>query len=487
MTPLASRLSALALLAFLVGSAGAQHVLTTVPTGRGPTAALYDSIDHKLFVANRGSATVSVIDPNSNVVTATIPVGAGPNAMCWSTTSNKLFVACAPVTGNGWVYVINAATNQVIASVVVSLNPSALAWCESRNKVYCLNSSPSGPISVLGGADFDSPLVTRNSQLVTRNSQLEKDVPIIPIPGQTPNAIIYNPTSDRVYVSSAAYMQLGKVWVINPTNDNVEATVTCGYNAWDLEVNPTSNRVYCSSRGSSMVSVVGCSTNQRIGDLTTSGEPHPVCWIPADKLFIGEYWNHTVAFLHGESLSVSGRFPISGSPGPMVYLPTTQKLFVANYLSNKVSACDARDGHEGVIVDLDVGSGPLGLAVYPDLKRVYVANSWDTMVTVIADELPAAVSDSSPHSSLLTPPSSLIASARALPNPCPAGHAIRFEATGFTPSALTVRDAVGQLVHSSFELRASSFRLDPKSMPAGVYFCSLTDGRQTATCRVAVR
>jgi YVTN family beta-propeller protein len=464
------------LLAFLAGTATAQHVLTTITTGRGPTAVIYDSIDRKVFVSNRGSGTVSVIDPNSNIVTATIPVGEGANAMCWSKTSNKIFVACAPVNGNGWVYVIDAAASRVVGSVAVGQNPNGVAWCESRNKVYCLNASPNGPISVLGGADFDSPLASRLSRP-------ETDVPVIPIPGQTPNAIAYNPTGDRIYVSSATTSG-GTVWAIDPYDDNIEASVTSGASAWELEVNPVANRVYCSNRGSNTVSVISCSTNQKLANLTTPGEPHPVCWIPTDKIFVGEYWNRTVAFMHGESLRVSGRFPISGNPGTMVYLPATQKLFVANYLSNKVSACDARDGYEGVLVDLDVGSGPLGMAVDPNLKYVYVANSWDSTVTVIAEDLPAGLSDSY----LLPPTSYLLTSARAVPNPCPAGHTIKFEATGFAPSRLDVRDAAGRLVlQSPIANRQSSIALDPASMPAGVYFCSLSDGRYTATCRVTVR
>ena len=449
----------------LAGSAAAQHVLTTITTGRGPTDVLYDSIDRRIFVSNRGSGTVSVIDPNSNVVTATIPVGEGANAMCWSKTSDKIFVACAPTNGNGWVYIIDAAANQVIGSVVAGLNPSAIAWCSSRNKVYCVNMSPGGPISVIGGADFDSGF--------------GKDVPVIPIPGQSPNAIVYNPTSDRIYVSSATNMAPGIVWVINPENDNIEASVTCGYSAWDLAVNPLGNRVYCSNRGSETVAVIDCASNQRLTNMGVEDAPHPLCWIPTDKLFIGEYWNHSVAFLQGESLQVSSRFPVSGTPGSMVYLEPSERLYVANYLSNSVSACDARNGHEQELVVVPVGSGPLGMAVVPTERHVYVANSWDSTVTVISDEMAAPISES---------PGTVPAAApvvRAYPNPVRAGGELRFEFGGFSPSVLTVRDAAGRLVRSSVVHGSSS--VVPAHMPAGVYFCSASDGRRTATCRFTVR
>jgi YVTN family beta-propeller protein len=450
----------LCLATLVAGTASGQHVLTTITAGREPCAVVYDSIDNKVFVANRGSATVSVIDPVTNTVTATIPVGQGPNALCWTSGSNKLFVACAPVEGNGWVYVINAATDQIVASISVGRNPCALAWASARNKVYCVNSYPGGPISVLGGADDDSI-----------------DVPIIPI-SQTPNAIAYNPTSNRIYVSSAAMMQAGIVWVINPQTDSVVAQVTCGNSAWELGVNPTANRVYCSNRSSGTVSVINCANNQRLANTQVETEPHSSCWIPTNKVFVGEYWNNTVAFMHGDSQTVRGRFPVPGNPGTMAYLAATQKLYVANYLSSKVSVCDARDGYEGVIVDLDVGSGPLGFAIIPSLKRVYVTNCWDTTVTVIADEFPAPVAE--------TVEPRLLPVMSASPNPAPAGSQVRFQAVGFEPSRLEVHDASGRLVLAR-PLLHSSLALYASDLPPGVYFCTAGDGLHSATAKLAVR
>ncbi|MBM3312963.1 hypothetical protein FJY70_00035 [candidate division WOR-3 bacterium] len=472
-------LGGLAVLMALAATAGAQRVMATKTVGRGPTAVLYDSINHKVFVSNHGSGTVSVIDPNSNVVIATIRVGEKPNAMCWSPTSNKVFVACAPIECNGWVYVIDAAANRVVGSMMVGMNPAALAWCKSRNKVYCVNQWPGGPISVIGGADWDDAPprlnLTPTASVGPSHADFSTDVPVIPIPGQTPNAIVYNPTSDRIYVSSAAQgPSAGTVWVINPLNDNIVGSVACGASSWELAVNPVGNRVYCSNRGSNTVSVINCANNQRLANLATPGEPHPVCWIPTNKLFVGEYWNRTVSFLHGESLRVRNRFPIPGCAGTMVYLPGTEKLFVANYLSGKVSACDARDGHEGVIVDLAVGSGPLGMAVNPDLKRVYVANSWDSTVTVISDEMAAPLPEPAANRSYRVSPR---------PNPGRVNSEVRFGFEGIEPSRLEVRDAAGRLVHVAF----GEADLVWRPGRAGVYFCSLSDGNRVAVGRVTVR
>jgi hypothetical protein len=56
-----------------------------------------------------------------------------------------------------------------------------------------------------------------------------------------------------------------------------------------------------------------------------------------------------------------------------------------------------------------------------------------------------------------------------------------------TPWSLYVLDIDGRVVHSSFGLQASTFRLDLRSMPDGVYFARLETGGNTAVQKFAVR
>jgi DNA-binding beta-propeller fold protein YncE len=52
---------------------------------------------------------------------------------------------------------------------------------------------------------------------------------------------------------------------------------------------------------------------------------------------------------------------------------------------------------------------------------------------------------------------------------------------------LSLYDAAGRLVHSSFVISTSSFRLDLRSMPAGLYFICLEAGGSKATGKVIVQ
>jgi hypothetical protein len=60
----------------------------------------------------------------------------------------------------------------------------------------------------------------------------------------------------------------------------------------------------------------------------------------------------------------------------------------------------------------------------------------------------------------------------------PARGLVRFSLSGPPPAGtrLSIRDATGRLVHSALGIRGPSFRLDLRSMSAGVYFAALNAG-----------
>src|SRR5438309_12060717 len=57
----------------------------TVAVGRVPTAVAVDARTRRVFVANFGSNTVSVLDAASGAVLATVPVAPGPSTLAVAT------------------------------------------------------------------------------------------------------------------------------------------------------------------------------------------------------------------------------------------------------------------------------------------------------------------------------------------------------------------------------------------------------------------
>jgi hypothetical protein len=72
------------------------------------------------------------------------------------------------------------------------------------------------------------------------------------------------------------------------------------------------------------------------------------------------------------------------------------------------------------------------------------------------------------------------------PNPC--RSSVRLHLSTLLPPhfSLGIYDVTGRLVHSTFGLRTSSFRLDLRSMPAGVYLLKLEYDGGSATRKLVV-
>ena len=344
----------------------------------------------------------------------------------------------------------------MIGSVDVGTNPAALAWNSTRNKIYCMNAGTS-TITVIDGA---------SNELVAS----------VRLPDGKPNDILYNPINDQIYVTTADIEKPNRVRAIDCSVDTIVKAITVGESPWDLELNPTSNRLYCANRGASTISTITCADNRRIGTTAVQGEPRQALWIPSNKVFFAEYWTGNVSFMNGDSLRIAGRFPVGPNPASMIYVPSTQKIFCTSYLSTGVSAIDARDGNEHMLLGIQVGAGPLGMALFPDRNRIYVGNSWDSTVSVIMDDVGVAEPVKGPG--LTTPPA-----LRILPSPAVAGSPVRFLATGLEPLALEIRDVAGRLVY-----RASGRRSMVWSAPsAGVYYCTAGDGTRFVSGKLTVR
>ena len=91
-----------------------------MPVGVSPKGIVVTPDGKKVYVANYGSNTTSVIDTSTNKVTATVPVGHGPYGV--SAIGTKVYVANR---NSNTVSVIDTATNHVTATVPVGNHPKA--------------------------------------------------------------------------------------------------------------------------------------------------------------------------------------------------------------------------------------------------------------------------------------------------------------------------------------------------------------------------
>lgn len=306
----------------IIGTAAAQDVVTSIPVGSTPFGVAVNTANNRVYVANGGAKSVSVIDGSSNTVIETIPVGFEPMGVAANPSTNRVYVA-NNVANN--VSVIDGATNQVIADVRVGTGPTGVAVNPNTNRVYVANAFNS-TVSVIDG--------TSNTVISTiTNSALNQPV-----------AVDVNPATNRIYVANFGF-SANSVAVIDGGSNQVIAAISVGTRPSGVAVNPNTNRVY-----------VANSNNFSSG---------------------------SVSVIDGTSNQVIATIPVGTAPKNVAVNLTTGNVYVANSGSATVSVIDPASNSVGATIG--VGLGPFGVAVNKNNNRVYVANSGNNTVSVIQD------------------------------------------------------------------------------------------------------
>jgi YVTN family beta-propeller protein len=144
---LPQRLRLASFLAFLVLAglmpAAAQ---VTVAVGADPSAIAVNARTNRVYVANEGSDSVTVIDGNTNS-TSTIAVGPRPQFIAVNAATNRIYVNNA---GDSSISVIDGTTRAVTHLPLGSVGP--LLVDEARNRVFVLRAGHTDEVTLIDGA-----------------------------------------------------------------------------------------------------------------------------------------------------------------------------------------------------------------------------------------------------------------------------------------------------------------------------------------------
>ncbi|MGV0641985.1 Ig-like domain-containing protein [Mycolicibacterium sp. XJ2546] len=230
----------------------------SIPVGVNPSGVVIGP-DGRMFVANTGSGTVSVIntetgqriDASPTSSSMDIRVGAAPSALALSLDGKRLYVAN---TASGTVSVVDTVTY-----MRVDANPSAFSM---DIKVGA------APIALAFGSDGRLYVANRGSKSVsvintTTNTLVDTNpnaagVQSISV-GSSPSALAASPDG-RLYVANRAS---NTVSVINTANFSVTATVAVGKQPSSVALG-ADGKVYVANTGSNTVSVINTAGVQHI-------------------------------------------------------------------------------------------------------------------------------------------------------------------------------------------------------------------------------
>jgi YVTN family beta-propeller protein len=146
-----------------------------------PAGVAYNSDNNNLYVTNRGSDTLSVINGTTNELVDEVSLDTiAPSSIIYNAANNYIYVTNM---GSNTVSVINGTTNSIVANIPVGLGPNGIAYNQNNGDVYVANSI-NGTISIVDGLE----------------NSVARTIPLGM--GGNPNGISYNVSSDRLFVTN---------------------------------------------------------------------------------------------------------------------------------------------------------------------------------------------------------------------------------------------------------------------------------------------
>jgi YVTN family beta-propeller protein len=233
-----------------------------VNVGQQPAAVKATPDGSQVWVANSGSASISIVDFTSKTVVGTINLpplngafAAQPNNIAFLPDGSRAYVTDHDAQGGSTVYVIDVASRSVIQQIPMGNFPNGMAvspdgsqvWitCRADSNVYVIDTLTNTVVQVIANISL-------------------------------PTGIAFNPTGTIVYVAEGNPVG-GVVAVIDPGSFTVLNTIAVGDLPHIVKVTPSGHHLFVTNALSNSISVISTTTGEVLYNLTfPNGAVHPL-------------------------------------------------------------------------------------------------------------------------------------------------------------------------------------------------------------------
>ena len=336
--------------------ASAQQLIDTVTVGVSPVAVALNPATNKIYVANSGGASVTVIDGLTDSTTS-VTVGFAPNSVAVNPVTNKVYV----VNGaSNTVTVIDGATLST-TTINVGVLPDAIAVNSVTNKIYVANED-TGTVTVIDGGTLATT--------------------VVPV-GHNPLSVAVDSATNKVYVAN--YYDNSVTVIDGATNSTV--TLPGIFNPIFIAGNALTNKIYVANFLASSVTVIDGSTNST-QVIPAGTKPIALAINPvSNKIYAVNNLSNDVTVIDGATNQTAG-VPVGNGPFGVAVNEVSNKIYVVNSSDNTVTMID---GATNATTSVQVGTVPKSIAANAVSNRVYVGNSTSNNVSVIAGAASAAL------------------------------------------------------------------------------------------------
>ena len=237
------------------------------------------SLNHdgtRLFTANEGDMTISVIDTMARRELATMPVDGEPESILFNDDRRQLYVG---IEDKDKVLVIDPDTLSVVSAIPVGKNPDGLALSGDRSKLFVTNEGDN-TVSVIG-------------------TGLLRVIDTIKA-GDKPSFILSSPASDHIYVVND---KTSDVSVIDMATHKTLGTVKVGTEPESAALNAAGTTLYVCNEADKTVSVIDTGSMSVISLINIEGEPESIAVDPVrNNLYVYDESHNAIRVIDGSTL-----------------------------------------------------------------------------------------------------------------------------------------------------------------------------------------
>lgn len=317
------------------------------------------------YVANQGSATVTVIDVVNVRLDRDIAVGQNPVAVAASPTRNEVYVVnSGTANGNGSVSIIDAENNTVTGAIPLHKQPASISVDVKGERAYVAN----------GGSNSVSVIDLKGRREIAQLAT-----------GSGPAGARISPDGRSLVVADRG---ANSVTIIDPQTGATRAVFPGCPGAVDPVIVPDSSKAFVACSAGHAVMVIGLAAQNpyrpdRLETLMDVGRaPVHIALKPdGGEVFITNSLSDSISEVVTNSNDVLDATLIGESPVFGLVSPDNSLLYVGNYRSQYVGIYSIDDGQR--LASVRVGDGPSALALSAAGNLLFAVDSRSGDVAVV--------------------------------------------------------------------------------------------------------
>jgi YVTN family beta-propeller protein len=278
-----------------------------VKVGAEPVSIAVNETNGRVYVANAGDGTVTVLDGNSDEVLATIPVGSHPYSIAANATTGKVYITH---TFGDELSILDGGTNTVTSLKTGSHDLIAI---NARTDTIYLLGYEGGTVSVVDG--------------VHQSVRIREA-------GKHAWGLTLNEATGTLYATRIETAEVAAL----AEGSQVAATLAAGAIPCAIAVNSKADLLYVANYGDNTVTVVDADTGNARATVRVGDHPKGIAFDPDRKLvYVANTSSDSVTVIDAEHNAVLATLPAGKSPYALAVVPGSSRLYVANEVDDNSS------------------------------------------------------------------------------------------------------------------------------------------------------